>query len=43
MEAIRKIVKEEFAAYEIVMKEMIIASIKNTNDRLDNISKEVAD
>ena len=43
VEAIRKIVKEEFADYEIVMKEMINASIKNTNDRLDNISKEVAD
>ena len=28
---------------EILIKEMINANIKNTNDRLDNISKEVAD
>ena len=42
-ETIRKIVKEELAVHEIVMKEIISANIKNTNDRLDNILKEILD
>ena len=40
---IRKVVKEELAVHEIVMKEIISANIKNTNDRLDNILKEILD
>ena len=43
METIQKKVNEELAAHEIVRKEMISANIKNTNDRLDNILKEIAD
>ena len=35
--------KEELAVHEIVMKEIISANIKNTNDRLDNILKEILD
>ena len=42
-ETIRKVVKEELAVHEIVMKEIISANIKNTNDRLDNILKEILD
>ena len=44
METIRKIVKEELlvVAHRTVMKEIIIANIYIKNDRLDNISKEVA-
>ena len=42
-ETIRKVVKEELAFHEIVMKEIISANIKNTNDRLDNILKEILD
>ena len=41
VETIRKIVKEDLAAHEVI-KQMIHANIKNTNDRLDNIPKEVA-
>ena len=32
VETIRKIVKEELTAHEIVIKEMINANIKNTNE-----------
>ena len=42
-EPIRKVVKKELAVHEIVMKEIISANIKNTNDRLDNIFKEILD
>ena len=42
-ETIRKVVKEELAVHEIVMKEIISANIKNTNDPLDNILKEILD
>ena len=42
-ETIRKVVKEELAVHEIVMKEIISANIKNTNDHLDNILKEILD
>ena len=42
-EPIRKVVKKELAVHEIVMKEIISANIKNTNDRLDNIIKEILD
>ena len=42
VETIRKIVKEELAAHEVI-KQMINANIKNTNDRLVNISKDVSD
>ena len=42
-ETIRKVVKEELAVHEIVMKEIISANIKNTNDRLDNMLKEILD
>ena len=43
VETMQKKVNEELAAHEIVRKEMISANIKNTNDRLDNILKEIAD
>ena len=42
VETIQKIVKEDLAAHEVI-KQMINANMKNTNDRLDNIPKEVAD
>ena len=38
-----RVVKEELAVHQIVMKEIISANIKNTNDRLDNILKEILD
>ena len=38
----QKIVKEYLAAHERAIKE-INTNIKNTNDRLDRISKKVAD
>ena len=40
VETIRKIVKEELVAHEVT-KQMINANIKNTNNRLVNISKDV--
>lgn len=43
IETIRKIVRDEFASHELVIKEMINASIKDTNDRLDKISQDVSD
>ena len=42
-ETIRKVVKGELAVHEKVMKEIISANIKNANDRLDNILKEIID
>ena len=43
LETIRKIVKDEFASHELVIKEMINASIKDTKERLDKISQDVSD
>ena len=43
LENIRKIVKDEFASHELVIKEMINASIKDTKERLDKISQDVSD
>ena len=43
LETIRKIVKDEFASHELVIKEMINASIKDTKESLDKISQDVSD
>ena len=42
VETIRKIVEEELVAHEVT-KQTINAYIKNTNNRLVNISKDVSD
>ena len=41
IDAIRKIVKEEFKEHETKMSEMINNNLQNTNDRLNKISKEM--
>ena len=41
IDAIRKIVKEEFKEHETKMCEMINNNLQNTNDRLNKISKEM--
>ena len=43
LETIRKILKDEFASHELVIKEMINASIKDTKEHLDKISQDVSD
>ena len=43
IETIRKIVRDEFASQELVIKEMINDSIKETKERLDKISQDVTD
>ena len=43
LETIRTIVKNELAAYEAAIKELINSNVKSINERLDKLSTEMAE
>ena len=43
LETIRTIVKNELAAHEAAIKELINSNVKSTNERLDKLSTEMAE